>query len=92
METYHIRHFLNKEGNLATSQITAFYGEVPYETSEGETKYYVEKSLRISDCSKTIRIHETYGKPSQDFVDKLRLIAKTCNDFADHLDSIKQGR
>ena len=84
-DSYHVRHFLNKKGVFATSQITAFCGERKYWRDNGEDTHYTETALMISDCSKTIRIHPEYGEPIQDFVDKLRLISKTCSEFADYL-------
>ena len=83
---YHVRYFLNKKGVFANSQITAFRGRVPFEKPDGGIDYYTETSLMISDCSKTIRLHPVFSHPISDFSDKLRLIARVCNEFAEFLD------
>lgn len=85
---YHVREWLNKEGVNATSQITAYCDESSYYSDKNEIQTFEEKKLSISDCYQSIRIHQTPQMSDQDFINKIRLIAKVCDDFANYLEGI----
>ena len=87
MESYHKREWLNPEGFFATSQITAFHGNRPYkEDSSSDLKDNVMTELIISDCHNTIYIHRAACETSDMYIEKLRLIARVCSEFADYLE------
>jgi hypothetical protein len=87
-KAYHVREFLNPLGLFASSQITVFHGNHPYkEDSSSDLKDNILTQLIISDCHNTIHIHRAGCETIEMYIEKLRLIARVCDEFADHLKS-----
>jgi len=85
--SYHVREWLNPEGLYATSTITAFHGITSYHNDKNEVVEFDDKKLSIHDCVNSIRIHQTPRMTDQMFIDKVKLIAKVCTDFAEYLEN-----
>jgi hypothetical protein len=87
--TYHVREWLNSEGIYATSTITAFCGTGRYnDTINGvnEVIEFPDKKIHISDCERSIRIHQQAGMTNAEYIKKLRIIERVIRDFADYLE------
>lgn len=48
---------------------------------------FEDKKLTIHDCQQSIRIHQMADQTDQEYIEKIRLIADVCTQFADHLQS-----
>ena len=88
MSEYHVREWLNPEGKFATATITAFHGANPWDET-----YTNCTRLVIASCHDTAHLHpfET-DKDLHPFINKVRMIANVCADFADHLIKCQHDR
>jgi hypothetical protein len=89
LENYHVREWLNREGIYASSTITAFHGTNSYHNDKNDLVEFEDKKLTLHDCQYSIRIHQMADQTDQEYINKIRLIAKVCNDFADHLEGVE---
>lgn len=74
--------WLNKENNPSTSNVVAFDGMVK-DYIVGDT--YRSTFLKISDCSKTVKLHIANYDTIEDFIDKLQRLENVISDFIEHL-------
>ncbi len=85
---YHVRQWLNNKVLSATSSIDAFHGKLKFwHEIDEKTVSYTETQLVIKDCHHSIRIH-IINSNMKAFIKKLRLIEKTCHDFANFLEKL----
>jgi hypothetical protein len=84
MKKYINRKWLNKKGSPSTGTVVAYAGPSPWNPKK-ETSIFFE----VSDCHCSARLHKTTEDNMSDFIYKLRKLAKTANDFADHLSKQK---
>lgn len=82
---YHRREWLNKEDIYASSTITAYHGMSSFLGENNNRTVYENKKLAIHDCQQFIRIHQMADQTDQEYIDKIRLIAEVCLQFAEHL-------
>lgn len=85
---YHVREWLNKEGIYASSTITAFHGTSAFLGQGNKRTEYEDKKLTIHDCQQSIRLHQMTDQNDKEYINKIRLVAKVCSDFADYLDTV----
>lgn len=82
-KTYSKRKWLNKSSSPSTGAAAAYYGPMPW-GKKGQKYTYFE----VSDCHNSIRLHQNEIEPIDDFIRKLRSLAKMANDFADFLEAV----
>lgn len=87
-KNYHVREWLNPKGLYATSTITAFCGMHSFHNDKSETVEFKDKQLHISDCERSIRIHQAANMSDEEYIKKIRIIERVCKEFADHLETL----
>jgi hypothetical protein len=80
MKTYIKRRWLNGKSSASTGSVVAYAGSAPW--CKREKSIFLE----VSDCHNSCRLHKTESDKMSDFIKKLRRLAKTASDFADHLE------
>ena len=81
MKTYQDRVWLNKHGNPSSGSVMAYHGPAPWDRKK------TMSVLEVSDCHGKIRLHRSEMDSNNDFVRKLRKLAKVISKFADMIDS-----
>ena len=79
MKKYIKRKWLNRKGSASTGSAVAYAGPSPWNKKEDSIFF------EVSDCHCSVRLHKTTEDSMQDFIKKIRNLAKTANDFADFL-------
>lgn len=79
---YAKRVWLNKEGSPSTGAAVAFHGEVTWRDTSEITTFF-----EVSDCHCKARLHKIKDDSLSDFIEKLRVLAKTAEDFANFLET-----
>jgi hypothetical protein len=82
MSRYTDRVWLNPKDHEATGSVVAFHGE----TERHKGRKEVHSFLEVADCNGKVSLHKAYNDSMQDFVDKLRLLARVISRFADYLE------
>lgn len=82
-KTYSKRKWLNKSGSPSTGSAVAYYGKMPWGNKKQPYLYF-----EVSDCHNSIRLHQTEVESREDFIRKMRDLAKMANDFADFLEAV----
>lgn len=82
-KTYSKRKWLNKSSSASTGAAVAFHGQMPW-GKKGQKFTYFE----VSDCHNSIRLHQTEVESRDDFIRKMRKLAKMANDFANFLEAV----
>jgi len=77
------RVWLNPSDSDSTGSVVAFNGTVSSEGTSGPVDW---SFLEISDCKSKIRLHKTHDDTNSDFINKLKLLSSTINDFVEHLE------
>lgn len=81
METnYNKRTWLNDEKYSSTSSVVAFDGYVDY-----GKETYRDTFIKISDCSKSIKLHKNDNETMEDFIKRLELLKREISKFAKYL-------
>jgi hypothetical protein len=78
MLSYVRRHWLNHKESPSTGSVVVYHGPGRWED--------VDTFIEIADCHSKVQLHLTKLDTTKDFILKLRLLAKTANDFADWLE------
>lgn len=78
---YAKRVWLNKEGSPSTGSAVAFHGNITWRDEQELSTFF-----EVSDCHCKVRLHRIKDDSLSDFIEKLRVLAKTAEDFADFLD------
>lgn len=81
MKTYSRRTWLNRVKSAGTGNVVMFHGKAYWDKKKKDIFF------SISDCHESVRLHpERYDKKMKGFIEKLRLIAKEANAFANWLE------
>lgn len=84
---YHRREWLNKAGIYASSTVTAYHGMSSFLGEGNKRTEFEDMKLSIHDCQQSIRLHKMADQTTQEYIDKIRLVASVCLEFAAHLDN-----
>jgi len=84
-KTYCKRMWLNKGTSASTGSVVAFHGKTTY----GNRKQEIVTFLEIADCHSKVCIHQIKKDTRSSFIQKLRLLVNTINDFANFLEDEK---
>lgn len=76
------RVWLNPSDCNATGSVVAFDGTVEWRKGQ----IVEETSVEVADCSGKVSLHKSPSEDMSRFIQKLRLLARTVNDFADFLE------
>lgn len=76
--------WLNGNESPSLGNVVAFDGECM-----DDGKPYRNTFLAISDCWTTIRLHMIEGETIEDFINKLKLLRDTTDNFINHLENNK---
>ena len=82
-KTYSKRKWLNKSNSPSTGSAVAFHGQTPW-GKKGQKFTFFE----VSDCHNSVRLHQTEIESKEDFIRKMRKLAKMADNFADFLESL----
>jgi hypothetical protein len=77
-ENYCVRVWLNPKGSPSTGSVVTFDG-----VEQGDEKTY--SFLELADCRGKIRLHMADYDTKIEYAEKMELLAKTVQKFADHL-------
>lgn len=81
---YHKREWLNDLGTHCFSSVEAFHGKMSKDNLlPGDDPDKLVSKFIIHGCHNSVFLHDFSGG-----TDKLRIVAKMANDFADYLDSL----
>ena len=83
MKTYNRRTWLNRKSSPSTGSCVAFYGPSRFEGDEGKNMALFE----VADCHSKVRLHRSYGDSLEEFIAKIRTLAREADKFADFLES-----
>lgn len=77
---YNKRIWLNDEKSSSTSSFVAFDGYVDY-----GKETFRDTFIKISDCSKSIKLHKNDNETMEDFINRLELLKKEIDNFSKYL-------
>jgi len=77
---YNKRTWLNDENSSSTSSIVSFDGYVDY-----GKETFRDTFIRISDCSKSIKLHKNDNETMEDFIKRLELLKNEISSFIKYL-------
>lgn len=84
LNMYKKQVWLNKESSPSTGNVVAYDGVSTY---KGEI--YRNTFLSVSDCYTSARLHKTDDDSIDDFIDKMRLLRDSIDDFITYLEKSK---
>ena len=84
--TYSERVWLNRTESPSTGSVCAFDGLVKM---HNDTRR--ETFLEVSSCHSIASLHRTPNDSMEDFIAKVRLLAATATEFANHLETVKEN-
>jgi hypothetical protein len=81
MEIYSKRVWLNKNDSPSTGSVVAFHGPTVYHKKEEIVLF-----LEVADCHNKARLHCAPTDTVIEFIDKMKLLRDSVNDFIIHLE------